>query len=732
MLDCHRRLIDIDCERPTYPEVGERINDFRLLEELFRGSRGRVYIAAQAALADRVVVLKVTPLDGAEHLSLARLQHTNIVPLYSAADDPVRKVRILCMPYFGRATLASLLDSLADVPPAARTGRDVVAVVDRLQRPAERKTTPQLPAAGAARRMLDGLSYVQAMARIAACLAEALQFAHERGLVHLDLKPHNVLLAADGQPMLLDFHLARGPVRPEDRVPDRIGGTPQYMPPEQRAAMHALREGLPLEVALDGRADVYALGAIFYEMLGGRLPHTANSLPLEHLNSEVGAGLSDIIAKCLARRPHDRYPDAAALAEDLRRHLADEPLEGVANRSLSERWRKWRRRRPGTFRIAAALLVVLGAAGILAAAAVSNWRERGRQADAALFDGETQLRASHYADAVRSLNRGLRLASRVPFNEELKRRMRERVEVATNAQIAEQLHRLADQVRVLYCAQDLPASRARAIASQCKAVWAKRNVLLGGSDDGHVGTGVGSALVPADLRDVALFYCYASRDADAAGALRILDEVEAAFGPSPVLAQERRRCNSGGAGDVASPETGTEKAARTPPRTGWEHYAIGRSSLAAGDLPGALRELATALELEPADRWTNFYYGLCVYRLGRYEDAAAAFGVCIGAAPDVAASYYNRALAYVALGRTDRAVNDYDRTLQLDPTHPGALLNRGMLRYQQGRLAEALADVRAASSFGADEAAVRHDLALIQAAAEHAPAAPDVGEFAPE
>src|SRR5919206_99916 len=88
-------------------------------------------LPGEKSLAGRRVVLKLTPCDGQEHVSLARLQHTHIVPLYSVQDDPARHLRVLCMPYFGGTTLAQLLEALRAQPPARRTGRDLLEALDR-------------------------------------------------------------------------------------------------------------------------------------------------------------------------------------------------------------------------------------------------------------------------------------------------------------------------------------------------------------------------------------------------------------------------------------------------------------------------------------------------------------------------------------------------------------------------------------------------------------------------
>ncbi|MBO0700618.1 MAG: serine/threonine protein kinase, partial [Zavarzinella sp.] len=312
---------------PAFPEPGERLGEFRLLAELGRGSRGRVYLARQPALADRPVVVKVSSRADAEHLSLARLQHTHIVPLYAAQDDPARGLRVLCMPYFGGTTLAHVLAKLAPIPPADRTVAGVWAAILAEPPSAIPVTAPPMPSRWSA------MDYTGLIAHFGACLADALQFAHDRGLIHMDVKPSNILLTADGQPMLLDFHLARPLVRGGEPAPARLGGTAAYGAPEQRAALVAVRSGQRISVAVDCRADAHALGVVLYEALAGRFP--SPGVPAFRYNPRVSVGLSDIVARCLAPDPAARYPDAAALADDLRRHLAALPLRGVRNRSLA-------------------------------------------------------------------------------------------------------------------------------------------------------------------------------------------------------------------------------------------------------------------------------------------------------------------------------------------------------------------------------------------------------------
>jgi tetratricopeptide (TPR) repeat protein len=683
LFDC-QRVLGVPAAPPQFPAAGESLGEFFLLAELGRGAQGRVFLASQLSLGERPVVLKLMPCEAREHLSLARLQHTHIVPLYSVQDHPGRRLRALCMPYFGGATLAQLLKDLAPVPPAQRSGQDLLQALDRIQ-----AAVPLLaPTLGPARQALGRASYVQAVCGIAACLADALEYAHERGLVHLDLKPSNVLLAADGQPMLLDFHLARGPLHPDDEGPAWLGGTVGYMSPEQQAALQAAGQGRRVPRPVDGRSDLYSLGVLLYEALGGSAPPAGGKRqPLNLCNPRVSVGLADLVGKCLAEEPEGRYPHMSALAADLRRHLADRPLAGVRNRSLVERWQKWRRRRPHGVSLVGMMLAVVLAAGAVVLGAVSYLNQRLEQARAGLNDGQVLMAQGQWAGAVRALQRGQAAARDLPWQPDLAVELDRQLRLAEDGQAAadrtaaaRDLHQLAERVRSLYGADQFPPEALRGLEARCRVFWEKRPRIMDRL------RAAGTALAPAvrdDLLDLAIFWAdlqvRLASPAEQAQARRqartVLAQAEALLGPSPVLDEERKLH-----GATSSPpgRSGTTQ------RTVWEHYALGRALLRRGELDRAAEEVERAVRMQPQGLWPNFYQGLCAYRQGRYAEAVTAYSVCIGAAPAgkpsaAAGCFYNRALALVALGRTEEALRDYDQALRLDPTLALAALNRELL-----------------------------------------------------
>src|SRR5262249_33963917 len=128
LFECHG-LLGSDPVLDTFPDVGEDFGEFHLEARLGRGANGQGFLATQRLLANRAVVLKITPSDGQEHLSLARLQHTHIVPLYAVYAEVRPGLRALCMPYFGGASLDHVLHALSEVSPTHRTGQHFVRAI---------------------------------------------------------------------------------------------------------------------------------------------------------------------------------------------------------------------------------------------------------------------------------------------------------------------------------------------------------------------------------------------------------------------------------------------------------------------------------------------------------------------------------------------------------------------------------------------------------------------------
>ncbi|WP_152052984.1 serine/threonine-protein kinase [Tautonia marina] len=364
-----------------FPEAGETIGGFRLAEELGRGSFARVYLAHERLLADRPVALKVATTGSREPQTLARLQHTHIVPVHSYRVDPVTGLHLLCMPFFGRTTLADVLSDPATL--AARSGSDLLAVLDRVEPPEDDRPR----ASTAARKALTGRSFSGAIAWWGARLAEALQHAHDRGVLHRDVKPTNVLVTGDGLPMLLDFNLAISPILDESENDSaKLGGTLAYMAPEH---IEGLAEGI--DTGVDARADVFALGVVLFEAIAGTRPfpvvrqarsvpeafwktaeqRRAGAPPLQRGGRPVSPALEAVIRRSLEPDVERRYQSAAELAADLQAIANDGPLrhatEPIASRSL-----RWLRRNRVRFVMAAPAVV----AGSILLATVHDARVR--------------------------------------------------------------------------------------------------------------------------------------------------------------------------------------------------------------------------------------------------------------------------------------------------------------------------------------------------------------------
>jgi len=351
----------------AFPETGQTIAGFFLVEELGRGAFARVFLARERQLADRPVALKAARRGSHEPQTLARLQHTHIVPVHSHRIDAATGLHLLCMPYFGRITLARILAD-PEVQNAA-TGAALVEALDRLE------PAGVLPAGrSAGRAALERRSYAQAIAWWGARLAEALQHAHDRGVLHRDIKPSNVLVTSDGMPMLLDFNLAREPVLGDETDGSAsLGGTIDYMSPEH---LKALADGT--SDGLDGRGDIYGLGVVLFEAVIGKRPFSTlrrgasvvdilaraadeRLRPLPRLRArhpEIPPALEAVIRHALEPDAGDRYQSAADLAADLQAVADDLPL-CHAREPWPGRATGWIRRRRRLLATAVALLMAL-------------------------------------------------------------------------------------------------------------------------------------------------------------------------------------------------------------------------------------------------------------------------------------------------------------------------------------------------------------------------------------
>lgn len=714
LLECHRLL-----QSPSPPTtLADLPADFRVLAELGRGGNGHVYLATQPALADRPVVLKITPCEGREYWSLARLQHTHIVPLYWVHDEPEKNRRTLCMPYFGDVTLAALLHRLRDRPLGQRQGSHILELLDA----SREKAAIGLSPAGPARPFLARASYVQAICWMGTCLADALEYAHERGLIHLDIKPSNILLAGDGQPMLLDFHLAQEPLSPSGPAPRGLGGTMDYLSPEQRLALEAVRRGKRIPVPVAGGSDLYSLGLVLYQALGGPVPAPEPMPRLEACNPEVTPGLADIIHRCLAAEPKMRYPNAAALAADLRRHLADLPLRGVLNRSWGERWGKWRRRKPHALTLTALCAFLLAALIGSGSWLWSQNRQRLAAADVALRKGEESLAKEEWSRAVDFLEQGLSLADTTGGGELGKRLSANLAKARVHLRQAERrksladLHRLVNQIRLQAYNEALSPAVLGDLQVRCRSLWDARTKL----DPAAAPLDPETQRLRLDWLDLAVILADVTVRSESTTsarrqAMQVLSDAEKFCGGSLILYRElARHAREVGDGDVA--EIAERQAKDLAPCTAWDHVALSRALLKQKNYQQAAEHLDKALLLDPRDFWANFYQGVCTYRTQQYHAAVRAFQTCIVLstdAPETAHCYVNRALAETALGEEEHALRDYDQALALDPNLPAALLNRGILHLQRKQYPAALADMSKALASGADPAATHFNLARV-------------------
>jgi serine/threonine protein kinase/Tfp pilus assembly protein PilF len=651
----------VDPQALSAPEL-ESVPGYEVLRELGHGGMGVVYQAWHNSLS-RMVALKMIRSGshaGAEELArfrteaeaVARLQHPNIVQIYEVGEHDGRP--FLALEYVDGGSLDRRLNGTPQTPPDA--------------------------------------------ARLVETLAHTVHHAHERGIVHRDLKPANVLLASGGRqppvddegtgglrpppgdlaPKITDFGLAKVLIggSAEQTQTGAILGTPSYMAPEQARGRGR---------AIGPATDVYALGAILYELLTGRPPFKATSVmetlhqvasdepvPPRALQPKLPRDLETICLKCLEKDPRKRYASAKELADDLGHFLAGEP---IIARPISrwERGVKWARRRP-----ALAALVVVSAVAILSAllAGVGRYEIRLREAEAQLREyqrvedtrlrAEKSIAAAQVASEHRELDeawdqvkQALAVLEPEPRLADLKDQaesLRADIERGLGAQKARAHDRDAyeKQFKPLHEAVLFHSSQVTGLDRPANVAAIRRDAPAALDLFGMLGEG-GPPLNPdhfseAEREDITrssyvLLLLLAEARADplpsenadvqAGKALAVLDRAARLRPPNRVYHLQRADYLAR-LGQKAGAE-GERRLAEAPdlPRAdAADYFLLGTGQYRRHDWGPAITSFGEALRLGHDDFWPQFMIGLCYLGGRRPSEASAHLSACLGRKPD--------------------------------------------------------------------------------------------------
>jgi eukaryotic-like serine/threonine-protein kinase len=655
------------------PQVGQTFGDFQLIALLGAGAFSKVFLATQQSLARRYVALKVVRHSLSEPAKLARLQHTGIVPLFSF--HRIREYSVLCMPYYGAATLADWLSHGS--MDSTRNGETLVATV----RQAQRNLTRHVSRDDAPRTHIDNelesvrrwneegarplgslkhLDTRQSVLWLGQRLAAALVHAHERGVVHGDLKPANILIRNDGEPALIDFNLSNTAECPE---PLAVGGTLPYMSPEQLQAM------LGRTACISPTSDIYSLGVILYEVIEGRLPastivSTAESdlaSALQQRRSEsisftsktATSGTQAIVRKCLSFGESGRYASAAELLEDIEREQDHLPLAHARDPFCLSRFPKFIRRHPGPF---SAMPIAIASLLVMAIVAWGGlyWKARSQSlAATAQLEGLVKYSESSLVQFMDASPSELRRA--VQATPEL---------IATHLDVGGPDIAASPMFRQLDAKQrDLAA---KAVFDHCLVI-------------------ASFALEKANYLE--------RKDWEA------VDRLLSVCHQFPELAQQSRRltiANSRTAEALGTPSQGTRLLSLPGLRRDARPLEVlleARAMLSMGKPHSAIQLFQSLPDIPSPEALFWMTLGGAQLHVGQHAEAEMSFTLVIAMASDSLYGYRSRAEVRMAQNNWEGAEKDFTDALRLDPTSVTLLANRALVRERLKKLDESKQDL---------------------------------------
>jgi serine/threonine protein kinase/Tfp pilus assembly protein PilF len=705
------------------------LGDFRIIREVGRGGMGIVYEAEQMSLRRRVA-LKVLPNAGLldprqlqrfqnEAQTAACLHHTNIVPVYAVGCE--RGVHFYAMQFLDGQTLAALLGQLRQ--PADPQADPAAPPADT--EPLTRQLTQS--AAGSKR----GREYYRRVAELGVQAAEALDHAHQMGIVHRDVKPGNLMLDGSGRLWVTDFGLAH--IQHGEGSLTMTGdlvGTLRYMSPEQALAKRA---------PIDNRTDVYSLGVTLYELLTLRpacdgkdrqelLRQIAFDEPARprRLDRTIPAELEVIVLKAMEKNPADRYATAQDLADDLRRWLEDRPI-----RARRPSWRqvaaKWARRHRTVVRAAAVVVLVVA---VVAGLDLLWWAQRraaaAQDAERSLRDTEPWQAEGKWPEALALLRPATTLAETGAISADLGQRVRwRRVDLETAARL--------DDIRTRRTVTlDQPAARPEAARSYAQA-FQGYGIDVTTLEQREAAEFIRSSSIPTELASALDDWAYVRRlaaDRSEPGWQELLAVARAAD-PDPERNRVRDAYEHLGQQElkVAKDLAASVRLADLRPgtlllleevlgREGLEEEMTALLRKAQREHPGnfyvtyelatwlwtrrpprrdeAIRFSTAALGLRPRSAFLQLHLGNQWTDKGALEEAVAAYEVAIQLRPDFGEAYTNLGGILAKQGDWDGAIQAFQTAVGLKPEEIPPYLNLALALENKGEYGRALDVLRRA------------------------------------
>lgn len=681
--------------------LNELLTDYEVVSEVGRGGMGIVYKARQRKL-NRIVALKVLPaLLGAvrpeamarfrrEAELAAKLTHSNIIGVHDFGEVDGTL-------YFAMQLVEG--QTLRDVLREIEATHSVDAVVGAAGSPSGSQATTKIGSSAQTDR-----AYFRRVAQWMTEAAEALQYAHENGVVHRDIKPSNLLLSSTGHILISDFGLARASQRETFTATRAILGTARYMSPEQVDSSRG---------SVDARTDVYGLGATMYELL------TFQSLfagtddreimqnvlhkeppPPHRIVKHVPRELETICLKAIEKLPKERYATAQEMADDLRRWSLGMPI--LARRpTAAVRVGKWARRRRLPVALGAGCVVLTAAlAGSYAAYRTSNREASDAREDATtrevrllVIDARADYDRGDFSKALASIESGLAID---PGSVALLNLMADTLVLQGQAKAALEilnglLARHPDDWEAHASAARILGDFSHATRAVLYNTSAEQTGL---SEDERRRQYVEHRDAVARLHpdSAELDGLLASEETDPRAAIKLLDRALQRCPSSPGVIRARA-ARDDELGDYPSMLVDAERLGALRPGWAVAHWLRGQALQRLDRSDEAEQAYDKAVDRDPADP-TNWYArSLVKTSRGRYAEALADVNKVLELAPDFPYAYAGRARAYAGLGQLENALADLGRAIALRPNDIEVYHERGKLYYDVGRFDAAAADM---------------------------------------